>query len=134
MANIRLDGADELMQRVKAMGKDATEASTEGLKKGTDILLREAKANAPLSAHHRKRYGATGHLKNVLVSKIQASRLEAGVTVRGGANGKYYYWRYPEYGTVRQKKQGYIAKSVEDKGDEAIKVVKDAIVKKLGLK
>ena len=134
MANIRIDGADELMQRVKAMGKDAAEASKEGLKKGTDILLREARSNAPLSSHHRIRNGANKHLKNVLVSKIQASRLEAGVTVQGGANGKYYYWRYTEYGTKAQKKQGYIAKSVEDKGDEAIKAVKDSIIKKLGLK
>ena len=134
MANVRIDGLRDLGARVKAMGTDARKAAGTALRKGAEIIQDEAKGRAPRSAGHKARAGVSSrHLADVLTTQVSAGKYTAGVTVEGGANGPSYYWRFPEYGTVKQKEQAFIRESAEARGQEAMETVEREIRTKLGL-
>ena len=135
MANVRIDGLSDLGTRVKAMVTEARKAAGQALRKGAEILKDEAKGRAPRAASHKARAGVSSrHLADALTTKVSAGKYTAGVTVEGGANGPSYYWRFPEYGTTKQREQAFIRDSTESRGREAMDTVEREIKTKLGLK
>ena len=65
-------------------------------------------------------------------TKITAKNV-SGVTVEGGANGPSYYWKYVEYGTVKQKAPKFINESAAAKEAEVLDAVTAELKSELGL-
>lgn len=134
MANVRIDGLTDLSTRVKNLGKDAMAAAGQALRKGAEIIKDEAQTRAPRSKGHPATHGRTPkHLADQLTTTVSASKYTAGVTVVGGTNGPSFYWKFPEYGTKKQKEQAFIRESADARAQEALQTVEREIKAKLGL-
>ena len=136
MANVRIDGLNDLGTRVRNMGKDARGAAGQALRKGAEIIKEEAHVRAPRSKNgHPATYGRTSkHLADQLTTSVSASKYTAGVTVVGGVNGPSYYWKFLEYGTKRIKERAFIRESAAARENEALETVKREIENSLGIK
>lgn len=120
-------------KQAAALGSQAKGAISSALLKGAKVIVPAAKAKAPRSAQHRQ-YRKIGpkHLADAIVAQKGNART-SGVSVEGGANGSYYYWKFLEHGTGKMDPQPFIAPAAEEKESEVIDTIAGELKSKLGL-
>ena len=134
MGSLRLEGLGALAKQAAALGQDAKKAVNSALLKGARIITAEAKVRAPRTKGHPATHGRSPrHLADVLTATKITAKNVSGVTVEGGANGPSYYWKYVEYGTVKQKAQKFINESAAAKEAEVLDAVAAELKSELGL-
>ena len=134
MGSLRLEGLGALAKQATALGQDAKKAVNSALLKGARIITAEAKVRAPRTEGHPAARGhSPRHLADVLTATKITAKNVSGVTVEGGANGPSYYWKYVEYGTVKQKAQKFINESAVAKEAEVLDAVAAELKSELGL-
>ena len=134
MGSLRLEGLGALAKQAAALGQDAKKAVNSALLKGARIITAEAKVRAPRTEGHPATRGRSPrHLADVLTATKITAKNVSGVTVEGGANGPSYYWKYVEYGTVKQKAQKFINESATAKEAEVLDAVTAELKSELGL-
>jgi len=134
MGSLRLEGLGALAKQAAALGQDAKKAVNSALLKGARIITAEAKVRAPRTEGHPTTRGRSPrHLADVLTATKITAKNVSGVTVEGGANGPSYYWKYVEYGTVKQNAQKFINESAAAKEAEVLDAVAAELKSELGL-
>ncbi|WP_330391310.1 HK97-gp10 family putative phage morphogenesis protein [Peptoclostridium litorale] len=123
MAEIKLEGMDELLNRLEQLGKKGAQIENNALKKAGEIVKESIESRAP------KR---TGKLKeSIKVSKIKTK--EGQKIVEVGPDGDGFYGKFLEFGTTKMAAQPFMGPGFEAVKDEAAEAIKEEIKKGLGL-
>lgn len=127
--SVELSGFLELTDDIQRMADQFVDAGGEGLDKiikaGAEVMLEQAKVNAPV---------ISGTLKNSLkiVMKKKGSRSKARIGVQKGSDG--YYATFVEYGHGGPRPAGphpFLGPAFDAKQDEALSVIKQQLADKL---
>ncbi len=127
--SVELSGFLELTDDIQRMADQFVDAGGEGLDKiikaGAEVILEQAKVNAPV---------ISGTLKNSLkiVMKKKGSRSKARIGVQKGSDG--YYATFVEYGHKGPHPAGphpFLAPAFDAKQEEAFGIIKQQLADKL---
>lgn len=123
MAEIRLRGAKELLQKFKQLEDSIAGATLEkAALAGAEIVREDASRRAPRR---------TGNLaKNIVTETAEKSRTKAVVNV--GPNKKAWYGRFVELGTSKMAPKPYLMPAFEANKRKAEQVIRDVIKRELG--
>ncbi len=109
MAKIELEGMDELIKQINAIGERvATRAENKALREGAEILRQEISRRAP-----RK----TGKLaENIVKSGVKTKDGVKHIEV--GPSKEVFYGLYQEFGTTKMTARPFIAPALSEKRSE----------------
>ncbi|ABS42576.1 HK97-gp10 family putative phage morphogenesis protein [Clostridium botulinum] len=127
MANMELEGMDNLIRKIEDMGKAGTRIENKALKKAGELIVEEAKNNVPVK---------TEKLKKGL--KVSGVRKKGGnkfvlAGIQKGDNSKIFYGKFLEFGTSKMKARPFMGPAYESKKEEAKGIIKDELRRGLGL-
>ncbi|RXI58985.1 HK97-gp10 family putative phage morphogenesis protein [Clostridium tetani] len=142
MADMELEGIEQLIKKVEGMGKAGARAENKALKKAGELINEEIKARAPTSVSPRQPKGKTQmwrtgkHAKELLKVSGIRSKNERKYVLAGlqrGDNSKAFYLKFKEFGSSKESAQPFMAPAYESKKEEAKEVIKQELRKALGL-
>lgn len=144
MADIRIEGLDDVLAALKALPDSITKnAAPFAMRKGANVIAKEAKARARVR---------TGNLQKRIAVRKRKRRppgvaLAYSVGVLGGASATYgntkgnrrkgivgqkyqkestaYYWRFLEFGTEKLAAKPFLRPAFDSKAEEAVKAIAD---------
>lgn len=114
MAELKLEGMDELLSKLQQIGEKASRVENKALRAGAEILQKAASDKAPKSGRMKP------HLKeNIQMSNVKMKDgikiIEVGPT--RGSNDKFFYGKFLEFGTSKMSARPYLYPAmVETKG------------------
>ena len=123
---VQLDliGDEAVQRKFKALeGKLQKKFARKSMRKAAKVIQKEAKARVPT--------GKTGMLKkNIKVRSAKRSRSRIGINVvvgEGWYTGEQFYGAFVELGTSKQPARPFMRPALEDKRDEARRVLVDEL-------
>lgn len=128
MAKIELEGMDELIKQINAIGERvATRAENKALREGAKVLQEETSRRAPRSSASRSPSGRqkwrTGQhaadnigVSNVRTDKDGTKYVLVGITK--GDNSPYFYLKFHEWGTTKMSARPFMGPAIEEKRSE----------------
>ncbi|NEZ47930.1 hypothetical protein FDF74_12135 [Clostridium niameyense] len=137
MANLELDGIEDLIEKIKDLGAKGIRVENKALKRAGEAINVKAKNELEKSKVHRKNNKTfmsnnikTGKLKNGL--KVSGVRKKYGtkfvlVGIQKGDNSSIFYGKFLEYGTSHQVPMPFIAPAYESTKDEAQEIIKQEL-------
>lgn len=126
MADIKLEGVDEILNKLQQIGTNVSKLENKALKNAADPVLEDAKANAPVK---------TGKLKKGL--KISGIKTKDGIKyvlvgVNKSDNSDIFYGKFVEFGTSKMSARPFLGPAYEKNKKEIIESIKNTL--KEGLK
>lgn len=118
---------EQLIRKIEDMGKAGARVENEALKKAGEVILNEAKNNAPQK---------TGKLKEGLkVSSVRKKNDNKYVLVgiQKGDNSNIFYGKFLEFGTSKMPAKPFMAPAYESKKEEVKEIIKEELRRGLGL-
>lgn len=128
-ATFRIDGVEQILAELKTLeARVAKKIVQSELRKGMKPVLKAVNENIPV--------GETGEMKETgaKLRSLKRSRKRFGVTVGIGKQdwtGPTWYAANVEFGTSRMEGRGFMRKAFDEKKEEAARIIKDGIGKKL---
>lgn len=126
MANIELEGVDEILNKLQGIGANVGRLENKALKNAAEPVLEDAKANVPVK---------TGKLKKGL--KITNVKRKEGakyilVGVDRGDNSEIFYGKFIEFGTSKMSAKPFLQPAYEKNKDNIKRTIAETL--KEGLK
>ena len=123
MANLELDGIENLITEVEKLGAKGSRIENKALREAGEVMKEAIKQEAP-----RK----TGTLKkSIEVSRVKTKDGAKYVEVGPGKEG--WYGKFLEFGTVKMKAKPFMAPGYEKSKEKAMEKIEDELIKGLGL-
>ncbi|MCB1928285.1 MAG: HK97 gp10 family phage protein [Rhodocyclaceae bacterium] len=120
MNETRLTGLDDVLKRLEQVAeKVAKKALSKATRKGGNVIRKAAIANAPVDSGDLRKHIA-------LRLKVKPGAIYCRVGVKGGAkkkDGTPYYWRFVEFGTVRQPAQPFMRPALDNTATTVLQTV-----------
>ena len=127
MADIELQGMQELLDSLTALGKKGSRIENKALKAAAKPILDAAIANTPVLSGAGKaglkisRVKTKGDTKTVLIG------------IGKGDISEIFYMKFLEFGTSKMSARPFLQPAYESKKSEAIRILKEEFQKGLGL-
>jgi len=121
MANIDFDGFNEILEGLKQLGGRAKETETKMLKKGAEIVQKEASRKAPRSNLSKK------HLAdNIGISRVLSKNGKKFILVgpSKGDNSEFFYGKFIEWGTSKRSAHPFLEPALMDSSEEILNEAK----------
>lgn len=126
MADVSLQGMDELLTQLQAMGNKAVKVENLALKSGANILKDEISKNAPRSNLNKN------HLAdNISVSSIK--NRDGIKYIEVGPQKDFFYGNFLEWGTSKMSAKPFMGPAVNEKAEEIITAMKAVVREALKL-
>ena len=125
MAEIKLEGMNELLDQLEKLGRKGARIENDALKKAGEIVKESIEDKAP------EREGSGNLKRSIEVSKIKIK--EGQKIVEVGPNDDGFYGKFLEFGTTKMAAQPFMGPGFEAVKDEAVEAIKDTIREGLGL-
>lgn len=123
MANLELEGIENLIAEVEKLGAKGAKIENKALREAGEVVREAIKQEAP-----RK----TGTLKkSIEVSRVKNK--DGTKYVEVGANKDVFYSRFVEFGTVKMKAQPFMAPGYEKSKEKAMEEIEKNLKEGLGL-
>ena len=123
MANIELQGVDELMNKVNRLGKKGTRIENRALKNAGSVVKKAIKEEAPVK---------TGRLReNINTSGIRTKEGIKHVAIGPGSDA--FYAVFIEFGTVHIRANPFMSRGYERSKGEAMNKISEELRRGLGL-
>jgi len=126
MADIKLEGIDELLNRLQQIGTNISSLENKALKNAAEPVLIDAKANVPIKTGKLQRglkvsgIKTSGGIKHVLVGVDRAD------------NSEIFYGKFIEFGTSKMSARPFLEPAYEKNKKEIVEAIKNTL--KEGLK
>lgn len=127
MAEIELQGIQELMDRMTELGKRGSKIGNKALKAAAQPILDDMVLNAPVrtgkgvAALKTSRVKTKGDTKTVLIG------------IEKGDISEVFYMKFHEFGTSKMPEKPFMQPAYESKKGEAIRILKEEFRRGLGL-
>jgi len=126
MADIKLDGADEIINKLQRIGTNISRLENKALKNAAEPVVSDAKANTPVR---------TGNLKRGL--KISGIKTKEGIKyvlvgVDKSDSSEIFYGKFVEFGTSKMSARPFLGPAYEKNKKEIVEIIKNTL--KEGLK
>lgn len=130
MADVRLEGMQELLDQLNKLGDKASRVENQALKAGAEIVQKEAESLAPRSPETKE------HLAdNIKISGVKTKDgvkfVEIGPTK--GDNSKFFYGKFLEFGTSKMPAQPFMGPAFEKNKGTIMNAMKQVVKRGLGL-
>ena len=123
MADLKLEGIEDLITEVEKLGAKGNRIENKALREAGAIVKEAIKQEAP----HR-----TGTLqKSVTASRVKTKDGVKHVEVGPGKEG--WYGKFVEFGTVRMKANPFMARAFHNSKENAVEKIAEELRKGLGL-
>lgn len=123
MANLELEGMEDLLAEVERLGQAGSRIENRALKEAGEVVRETIKQEAPVR---------TGTLKkSIEVSGVKTKDGSKHVEVGPDKDG--WYGRFVEFGTVKMKANPFMSRGYETSKEKAMAVIKQELKKGLGL-
>ncbi len=123
MAELRVDGIDQLLTELTRRGQQGLQIGNSALKSAGEIVKQSIEQHAPRQS---------GKLKNSI--KVSGVKTKDGVKyVEIGPDKDAYYAKFLEFGTVKMRAKPFMAPALENARDQALAVLKEELRRGLGL-
>ena len=129
MAEITMDGMDELLSKLEQLGKKASTIENSALKAGAQPILDDAKST---TAFHDR----SGNLREGL--KISGVKTKDGIKyvlvgIDKSDNSKIFYGKFIEFGTSKMSARPFLQPALERKEREAMEIIRQKLKEALGM-
>ncbi|EGQ26714.1 HK97 family phage protein [Sporosarcina newyorkensis 2681] len=123
MADMKVDGMDQLLAELETLGKAGSRIENSALKEAGDIVKNSIVNEAPVRS---------GKLKGgITVSRVKT---KGGVKqVEVGPDKDGWYGKFVEFGTAKMKANPFMARGYENSKEEAMSTIEKSIKDGLGL-
>lgn len=126
MANIELEGMDEIFARLEKMGKEANTITKTALEKAGKYEAEEMEKEAPVSEGKSK-----GMSKSINVSNVKTKK---GIKfVQVSPDKQHFYYNFVELGTQRMPANPFMARTFEKTKGNLKEIIKNELKKGLNL-
>lgn len=116
---VYVEGVEELMAKLKEVGKKAKPALRRGCRQGSKVIQKQAKDDAPK---------VTGDLRRAIkVRALKRSRKYVGTTVKM----EIRYGSFVNLGTRKMKARAFLQQAVKEKGQQAANLAVGQALKEL---
>jgi HK97 gp10 family phage protein len=123
VANLELEGVENLITEVEKLGAKGSRIENKALREAGEVVKEAIKQEAP---------ERTGTLKkSIETSKVKTKDGIKHVEVGPGKDG--WYGKFVEFGTVKMKAQPFMAPGYEKSKDKAMEKIAEELRKGLGL-
>lgn len=123
MANMKLEGMENLLNEIDKLGQKGSRIENTALKEAGNIVKESIVKEVPVR---------TGKLKeNITVSNVKSK--DGVKKVEVGPGKDEYYAAFLEFGTTNMDASPFISRGYENSKEEAEKVIVEEIKKGLGL-
>ena len=123
MADMKLEGMDELLAEIERLGKAGNRIENAALREAGDAVKTSIQNETPTRS---------GKLKaSISVSRVKTKGGIKQVEVGPGPDG--YYGKFLEFGTVKMKANPFMSRGYETSKGEAERIIEEEIRKGLGL-
>ena len=123
MADMKLEGMDELLAEVERLGKAGNRIENAALREAGDAVKTSIQNETPTRS---------GELKqSIEVSRVKTKGGIKQVEIGPGSDG--YYGKFLEFGTVKMKADPFMSRGYETSKSEAERIIEEEIRKGLGL-
>lgn len=123
MANMKLEGMENLLNEIDKLGQKGSRIENTALKEAGNIVKESIIKEVPVK---------TGKLKeNITVSNVKSK--DGVKKVEVGPGKDEYYAAFLEFGTTNMNANPFISRGYENSKEEAEKVIVEEIKKGLGL-
>lgn len=123
MANMKLEGMENLLNEIDKLGQKGSRIENTALKEAGNIVKESIIKEVPVR---------TGKLKeNITVSNVKSK--DGVKKVEVGPGKDEYYAAFLEFGTTNMNANPFISRGYENSKEEAEKVIVEEIKKGLGL-
>ena len=123
MADMKLEGMDELLAEVERLGKAGNRIENKALREAGDAVKTSIQNETPTRS---------GKLKaSISVSRVKTKGGIKQVEVGPGPDG--YYGKFLEFGTVKMKGNPFMSRGYETSKGEAERIIEEEIRKGLEL-
>ena len=123
MADMKLEGMDELLAEVERLGKAGNRIENKALREAGDAVKTSIQNETPTRS---------GKLKaSISVSRVKTKGGIKQVEVGPGPDG--YYGKFLEFGTVKMRANPFMSRGYETSKGEAERIIEEEIRKGLGL-
>ncbi|MEY9096282.1 HK97-gp10 family putative phage morphogenesis protein [Paenibacillus sp. RC84] len=130
MADMQLDGMDQLLNRLQLMGRKASAIENEALLSGAEIIQDAASKRAPRSS------ASKDHLAyNIIVGEVKRRQgmkiIEVGPTL--GDNSEFFYGKFHEFGTSKMPAHPFMGPAAAESQGRVLEAMKRVVRSGLGL-
>lgn len=123
MADMKVDGMEQLLAELETLGKAGSKIENNALKEAGDIVKNSITNEAPIRS---------GKLKmSISVSRVKTKGGFKQVEV--GPDKEGWYGKFVEFGTVKMKANPFMARGYENSKGEAMSTIEKSIKDGLGL-
>ena len=124
MAEVTLEGLDELVRNLQRIGEKTGMVENEALRAGAELVQAEAASQAPRSEMNKP------HLAdNIVISKVKTAEggkyVEVGPTK--GDNSPFFYGKFLEWGTSKMPARAFMFPALIQVRDRAIAAMAEVI-------
>ncbi len=123
MADMKIDGMENLLAEIEKLGKAGSKIENRALKEAGDVVKESIQNETPRR---------TGKLKSSIeVSRVKTKGGIKQVEIGPGSDG--YYGKFLEFGTVKMKANPFMSRGYEISKAEAESKIEEEIKRGLGL-
>ena len=123
MADMKIDGMENLLAEIEKLGKAGSKIENRALKEAGDVVKESIQNETPRR---------TGKLKSSIeVSRVKTKGGIKQVEIGPGSDG--YYGKFLEFGTVKMKANPFMSRGYEMSKSEAESKIEEEIKRGLGL-
>jgi len=123
VANLELEGMDNLLTAVEKMGRQGKRIENQALKEAGEVVKEAIQREAPVR---------TGTLKkSIAVSRVKTK--EGNKYVEIGPDKDGWYGKFVEFGTVKIRANPFMARGYETSKGRALAAIEKELKKGLGL-
>ena len=140
MADMALEGMDNILKKLEEMGRKGAAIQNKALKSAAELIQRSASNKADRSSNPNKsgRKGSrTGqHMAdNIEIGKVKTKGGTKFIKVgfEKGDNSPYYYAKFEEWGTSKRAAHPFMQPAFEENKENIKEIITDELKKGLGL-
>ncbi|NTW04536.1 MAG: hypothetical protein HGA27_00275 [Peptococcaceae bacterium] len=124
MAEIKLEGLDQLLQNLQQVGKKVSATENKALRAGADIVKESASKKAPRSKLNRSHLADNIAISNV---KTQDGIKHIEVGPQKGDNSPFFYGKFLEFGTSKMAAKPFLYPALIETRSEAVNAMAEVI-------
>lgn len=126
-SGMRVSGLNEMAQRLRRLGDQASRSENEVLRAGAAPLQRTMSRNAPGPSKRRRQ-----HLKdNIIIGPVRKRANEKVIQVGPGKDS--FYSHFLEFGTTKMTPRPFVEPSVNEAGNDVLRAMAAQMRRELGL-
>ena len=123
MADMKVDGMENLLAEIEKLGQKGSRIENKALKEAGDVVKESIEKEVPVR---------TGKLKqSITVSRVKTKDGVKRVEVGPDKDG--YYGKFVEFGTVKMKANPFMSRGYETSKEEAMEAIEKNLKEGLGL-